>query len=113
MQRRRGRSSRCWNLLPAVFFLCVAIFSPFFSTGVASACPMCQAALASHDASHGDLVSAYMWSILFLMAMPFTLLTGFSGYMYLLVRRARAQGAVAGTASGESKAPATARSPVE
>jgi hypothetical protein len=61
------------------------------------ACPMCQAAVAS---ARSNLVSAYMWSILFLMAMPFTLLALMSGYMYWLVRRARAERAV--QAAGES-----------
>jgi hypothetical protein len=61
----------------------------FVAAADASACPMCKAALASHDRSHGDLVTGFFWSILFMLSMPFVLLGSFSTYMYLLVRRAR------------------------
>ncbi len=54
----------------------------------ASACPTCKLALETNS-GEADLVSAYMYSILFMMAMPFTLVAGFAAYMYLLVRRAR------------------------
>ncbi|HEX4130282.1 MAG TPA: hypothetical protein VHZ24_09575 [Pirellulales bacterium] len=53
------------------------------------ACPTCKIALGTHDKAQGDLVSAYMYSILFMMAMPFTLLGAFCTYMYVLVRRTR------------------------
>jgi len=68
--------------LVALVVLCLA--------QAASACPTCKAGLGAHDPTHGDLVGAYMWSILFMMAMPFTLLASFSGYFYWLVRKARA-----------------------
>ena len=55
----------------------------------AAACPMCKSALASHDRTHGDWVTGFFWSILFMLSMPFVLLGSFSTYMYLLVRRAR------------------------
>jgi hypothetical protein len=57
-------------------------------TTSAAACPSCREALAS-DAGGGDLVSGFFWSILFLLAMPFTLLTLFLLYCYWLVRKAR------------------------
>lgn len=57
------------------------------------ACPMCKAALGSHDPSHGDWVGGFFWSILFMVSMPFLLLGSFTGYMYVLVRRARRAGA--------------------
>jgi hypothetical protein len=50
---------------------------------------MCKAALASHDRTHGDWVTGFFWSILFMLSMPFILLGSFSTYMYVLVRRAR------------------------
>ncbi len=68
--------------LVAVAVLCLA--------QAAWACPTCKAGLGAHDPAHGDLVGAYMWSILFMMSMPFTLLASFSGYFYWLVRKARA-----------------------
>jgi hypothetical protein len=81
--------------LVAAAVLCLA--------NAAWACPTCKAGLGAHDPAHGDLVTAYMWSILFMMSMPFTLLASFGGYMYWLVRKARR---MAQTPAGD--APATA-----
>ncbi len=53
----------------------------------ASACPMCKEAL---SAGGGDLVSGFFYSILFMLSMPFMIVTGMGTYMYVLVRRARA-----------------------
>jgi hypothetical protein len=47
---------------------------------------MCKAGLASE---HDRLIQAWGTSIVFLLSMPFVLVTSFSTYMYLLVRRAR------------------------
>jgi len=58
------------------------------AASVASGCPTCKNALDS-DESGGDVVRGYFWSILFMMSMPFAVLGSFSGYLYLLVRRAR------------------------
>lgn len=52
------------------------------------ACPTCRDGIKS---SGGDLVGAYQMSIVFMMAMPFLLLGGFSAYMYYEVRKARRQ----------------------
>ena len=57
--------------------------------GDASACPTCKAALASHDGQQGDIVGGFMWSILFMMGMPFFILGSLSGLFYWQVRRAR------------------------
>ena len=69
---------------------CVVVAALLCLASAADACPTCKAGLGAHDPAHGDLVTAYMWSILFMMSMPFTLLASFSGYMYYLVRKARA-----------------------
>ncbi|HUY35392.1 MAG TPA: hypothetical protein VMV69_21795 [Pirellulales bacterium] len=53
---------------------------------VATACPMCKAGLAGE---HDRLIQAWGVSIVFLLSMPFVLVTSFSAYMYVLVRRAR------------------------
>jgi hypothetical protein len=50
------------------------------------ACPFCKEALGS---SQGDLVSGFFYSILFMLSMPFMIITGMGTYMYVLVRRAR------------------------
>jgi hypothetical protein len=73
-----------------------------FAAADASACPMCKAALASQDGTHGDWVQGFFWSILFMVSMPFTLLGGFSAYMYLLVRRARRETAQRDGLPGET-----------
>jgi hypothetical protein len=62
----------------------------------ADACPMCKNALGSGG---GDIVNAYMWSILFMLSMPFTLLGGFSLYMWREVRKARQQAEARNAAS--------------
>ena len=65
--------------------LCLAAFA----SSTASACPTCKAAL-ENDESEGDVMAGYFWSILFMMSMPFAMIGSFSGYMYVIVRKARA-----------------------
>ena len=48
------------------------------------ACPTCKESLSENNK---ELVQGYFWSIIFMMAMPFSVLTGISTYFYLLVRR--------------------------
>ena len=55
---------------------------------VAAACPNCSDGLAEQS-DGGDMVAGYFWSILFMMAMPFTIFTAIGGFMYLEVRKAR------------------------
>lgn len=57
---------------------------------VAAACPSCKAALANQRGK-GDLLSGFMYSIIFMLSMPFAIFGSLSGYFYLLVRRARRQ----------------------
>jgi cytochrome c biogenesis protein CcdA len=54
----------------------------------ASACPSCQAALAAHDPESANLVRGYFYSILFMIGMPFTMLSIFSFSMYRAVKQA-------------------------
>jgi hypothetical protein len=57
---------------------------------VAQACPACKQALASTEhAGSADPIQGFMWSILFMMSMPFLLLGGFGTYLWYIVRRAR------------------------
>lgn len=80
--RKRGAHRRWWVLASLVLIVALMV-------GEATACPMCKAALGSHDGSHGDLVGGFFWSILFMLSMPFLIFGSLSTYMYLLVRRAR------------------------
>ena len=70
-----------------LFALAVLLFA-VLDVSVVEACPTCKQALAG-QAKYGNLPQAYMWSIIFMMSMPFLLLGSFGGYMYLQVRRAR------------------------
>ena len=56
---------------------------------VAYACPGCKQALDTAEGEQANMVNGYFWSILFMLAMPFTLIGLFSGSMYLAVRKAR------------------------
>ena len=58
---------------------------------VAEACPGCAEAQAGQGAERGGIVRGYMLSIIFMMSMPFLLLTTFGGYVFLHVRRTRSE----------------------
>ena len=70
--------------------LVAALVIVVLNSGLAAACPSGKAALANQDGK-GDLVSGFMYSILFMLSMPFAIFGSFSGYFYMLVRRARRQ----------------------
>lgn len=55
----------------------------------AAACPMCQAA---KDSAGEQVARAYMYSILFMLAMPATVLTGFGIGFYRLSKRPHGPG---------------------
>jgi hypothetical protein len=77
---------RAVTMMVAVGLLCV------LST-MAEACPTCKEALNGQakygNLKYGNLPQAYMWSIIFMMSMPFLLLGSFGAYMFMLVRRSR------------------------
>jgi hypothetical protein len=73
------RLGRC--LLPLVVVAMLA--------GVAAACPTCREGLAQNDPQGRSLAAGFYYSILFMMAMPFTILGAFGGLAYLSIRRAR------------------------
>jgi hypothetical protein len=71
---------------------CLLAFAVICLTAtLASACPSCKEALASSDGdmAQGDLVSGFMYSILFMLSMPFAIVGAFGTSMYLAVRKAR------------------------
>jgi hypothetical protein len=49
--------------------------------------------MAANDPEHEHMVKGYFYSILFMMGMPYLLLSSFGLYMYLQVRKARARDA--------------------
>lgn len=73
------------NLLLSLFLLTGAcLFSP--ATETAQACPMCKAAT-EDDA---DLPRAYMYSILFMLAVPATIFSGIGVSLYRLNKQENA-----------------------
>jgi hypothetical protein len=77
------------RLLPALAVIAVVAIV-LLPAGSASACPSCKVALANQEGK-GDLVTGMFYSIMFMLSMPFAILGSFSGYFYMLVRRARRQ----------------------
>ena len=63
----------------------------------ASACPNCKDAMAG-DPAHANMVIGYFWSIIFMMSMPFLVLSTVAAYFYYEVCRARARQAAEATA---------------
>ena len=49
--------------------------------------------MAANDPEHEHMVKGYFYSILFMMGMPYLLISSFGLYMYLEVRKARARDA--------------------
>ena len=72
--------------LAMVFFALAAVL---LTAGIAAACPTCKDGMASNDPEHAHMVKGYFYSILFMMGMPYLLLTSFGLYMYREVRKAR------------------------
>lgn len=72
-------------LLTAVFLLGLTLAPPALDAAVA--CPMCRAATETDSL----LPRAYMYSILFMLAVPATVLTGFGIGFYRLSQKQRAE----------------------
>ncbi|MCA9248001.1 MAG: hypothetical protein KDA42_12820 [Planctomycetales bacterium] len=75
------------RLLPVLLALAVVLLYG----SLASACPTCANGMAGDDPHRQAMVEGYFYSILLMMAMPFLLIGGFSLYMYLEIRKARAK----------------------
>lgn len=96
----RSLTSRC---LRRVATLCLALLVVALAADIAASCPSCAQALGtSKNHSGGDIVGGYMWSIIFMISMPFTLLGLFGLYCYLQIRKAGA----ASVAATSRKTPA-------
>ncbi len=71
--------------LTMAILLGVTAFGP--SLPLAQACPLCKEA----NETNPDLPRAYMYSILFMLAMPATVLTGFGIGFYRLSRKQQSE----------------------
>lgn len=56
---------------------------------LAVACPTCKEGLAATDPVYAGMVRGYFWSIVFMMSMPFLILSSLSSYFYYQIVRAR------------------------
>jgi uncharacterized paraquat-inducible protein A len=68
------------------------------SADLASACPTCREGLAENDPHGQSMAAGYYYSILFMMSMPFIILTTFGSFCYRSVKRAQAERDAAQTA---------------
>jgi hypothetical protein len=62
---------------------------------LAVACPTCKEGL-TNGANDVNLVRGFGWSIIFMMSLPFTILSVLGSYFYLLVRREQRRLRIAG-----------------
>jgi heme/copper-type cytochrome/quinol oxidase subunit 2 len=68
--------------------VCLVVVLLVACADVVWACPTCKDQLAA-DPAAANLVRGYFWSILFMLSMPFLILTGLSSYFYWEVCKAR------------------------
>jgi hypothetical protein len=71
--------------------IAMAIALALLIATVAAACPTCKEGVAQNDPHGQSIAAGYYYSILFMMAMPFTILGTFGGLAYLSIRRAARQ----------------------
>ena len=98
MQRHRPDIGKLARWMFASRFVLILLLVVLVGAQVVDACPGCKDALSENDPQHARMVRGYFWSILFMMAMPFTIAGTFGTFFYLEVRRKRlAQQAAAPT----------------
>jgi uncharacterized paraquat-inducible protein A len=78
-----------------LLMLLVAVVAGVICAGDALACPTCKEGMAGSDPVSVARATGYYYSILFMMAMPFVIVSTFGGAAYLSIRRAREQQAKA------------------
>ena len=66
--------------------LLVAVFAD-----LASACPTCREGLAENDPHGQSMAAGYYYSILFMMSMPFIIITTFGSFAYRSLKKAEAE----------------------
>jgi heme/copper-type cytochrome/quinol oxidase subunit 2 len=79
------------SLKRAAGVFCLTLVSFLLLEAAAMACPNCKESLAQNDPAHATLVRGYFWSIVFMMSMPFLILSGLSALFWWEVRKAKLQ----------------------
>ncbi len=85
--------------------LLLALTSLALEANVSIACPTCKDSIAANDPEHEHMVKGYFYSILFMMGMPYLLLSCFGIYIWREVKKARARDAAKNQASAGPKNP--------
>jgi hypothetical protein len=65
--------------LKLIVLVCLAVGATWFLSAAAQACPLCSQSIAEED----SLPHAYMYSILFMLAMPAVVFTGIGSVIYM------------------------------
>ena len=73
------------QITPRLAIAFILLLALFVADSV-QACPTCKDSLSENNK---ELIQVYFWSIMFMMAMPFSVFTGISTYFYLLIRKKR------------------------
>ena len=82
-----SRSQLFRRSVPLLVLLAVMLMA----SEVATACPNCKAGMSTNDPHAKSMASGYYYSILFMLSMPFLIVTSFSSWMYFAVRRAKVE----------------------
>lgn len=88
-------------LLPAAVFVAVGLLAG----GEAVGCPTCKDAVNTSDPDGLNVARGYFYSILLMLAMPFTLAGSFGAYVWREMRRQKAAAASAEAATGPRQGP--------
>ena len=83
-----------WSRL-AILFAIAAVAICFAE--VASACPTCKDSVAQNDPQYQSMARGYYYSILFMLSMPFIIVTAFGTFAYRSFKQAEAQRAATPT----------------
>jgi hypothetical protein len=77
-----------WTRL-ATIVVCAAIVLSV--ADAAWACPTCKDSVAQNDPQYQSMAAGYYYSILFMLSMPFIIITTFGTFAYRSVKKAQAQ----------------------
>lgn len=91
LQPRRDIQAMFAKYSTVVLALIISVAVWFMLSDVAHACPTCKDTLADSSGAERDLASGYGYSIVFMLSMPFVLVTSIGLYFYWEVRKARAR----------------------
>jgi cbb3-type cytochrome oxidase subunit 3 len=83
IHRTNTHASRPWIVAALAIFLVAVLGS------AAQACPTCGSGMSEAGEAGQKMLNGWFWSIMFMMSMPFAILSSLGGYMYWIVRKAR------------------------